>query len=48
MKEKSHQLPPETIGEQIIGANGDGNILFLEEMERTGKFDPLYTTPSER
>lgn len=48
MKEKAHQLPPETIGEQIVGANGDGNILFLEEMERTGKFDPLYTTPSER
>lgn len=47
MKEKAHQLPPETIGEQIVGANGDGNILFLEEMERTGKFDPLYTTPSE-
>ncbi|MFD1246039.1 ankyrin repeat domain-containing protein [Paralysiella testudinis] len=37
----------ETFGEQIVGANWDGNIQFLQDSVDKGLFDPLKITEPE-
>ena len=43
-----NKLPPETLGEKIVGANWEGDIAFLQKMANTGQFNPLHITDSEK